>query len=104
MTKVKALRHGEIAFVSIPELPKGLKQEDTKVIVTGSHGNSHTFDNGKLYFKKESDHVIGYFEAKNTTLFHAEHGKDGKASLPNGVYQLRKQTEHTPSGLVPVID
>ena len=54
-------------------------------------------------------HVFGYFMAKNTTLLHADHGEKTKASLkkarlPNGIYELRKQTEHTPQGLVPVRD
>jgi hypothetical protein len=100
----KCWRHGEVAFCEIKKLPAKLKQADTKTIVRGSHGNSHSFDNGKLYFKKDGEHIIGYFVAKNTTLFHAEHGKNGEAKLPDGVYEMRKQTEHTPAGLIPVVD
>jgi hypothetical protein len=102
MTKV--YRHGEIAFVKIDKLPTGLVQSKTKTIMRGSHGNSHDFDNGKLYLKKIDDYIFGYFVAKDTTLFHPDHGKNKKANLPNGVYELRKQNEFTPAGLVPVTD
>ena len=100
----KAYRHGEICFLSIDKLPKGLKETKTKIIETGSHGNSHTFDNGKIYLKKEGQFVIGYFKAKNTSLFHPEHSPKGEAKLPDGSYQILKQAEHTPAGLLPVID
>ena len=100
-----AYRHGEICFLKIAKLPKGLQKEKTNVLASGSHGNSHTFNNGKLYLKKEDEFVLGYFVAKDTSLIHPEHSpKIGDARLPNGVYQLRKQHEHTPEGLIPVID
>ena len=104
----KCYRHGEICFVKIDKLPNGLKKENSKIIVKGSHGHDHTFDTGKLYFKKENDFVIGYFVSENTTLFHEEHGEGKgllkKAKLPNGIYEIRKQQEYTPEGLKPVID
>jgi hypothetical protein len=103
----KAFRHGEISFIKISDLPEGLKQEKSKVIMQGSHNNSHSFDNGKLYFKKVYAYVFGYFIAKNTTLFHPDHGKGKglkKSKLPNGIYELRKQQEFTPAGLVPIKD
>ncbi len=102
--KTKCIRHGEICFKKMSKLPKDLVESTTKEIVKGSHGNSHTFDNGKLYFKKVDDYVFGYFVAKNTTLFHAEHGRDGKAKLLNGIYELRKQNEWINSELRQVID
>ena len=104
MIKQKIYRHGEIAFLQIAKLPKGLKEEKTKILMSGSHGNSHTFDNGKLYLKKENDFVFGYFVAKDTSLIHPEHSPNGEAKLPNGIYQLIKQQEFTPQGLVPIID
>lgn len=70
----------------------------------GQTGNSHLFDNGSIFLKEVNQYVFGYFKAKNTTLFHPEHGKDGKAKLPDGLYELRRQVEYTPNGLVPVID
>lgn len=104
----KAFRHGEIAFLTIEQLPKGLKQTKTKVIIQGSHGNPHSFDNGKLYLRNEESHTLGYFVAKDTTLFHPDHGSGKgalkKARLPNGVYQILQQHEVTPKGLIPVVD
>lgn len=101
----KAFRHGEILFKLIDKLPKGLKETKSNVFATGSHGNSHTFDNGKLYLKQDGDYIFGYFVAKDTNLFHPEHSaKIGDAKLPDGIYELRKQNEHTPEGLVQVFD
>jgi hypothetical protein len=103
----KAFRHGEIAFIKISDLPEGLKQEKSKVIMQGSHNNSHSFDNGKLYFKKVDTYIFGYFMAKNTILFHPDHGAGKgikKAKLPDGIYELRKQQEFINSELKPVID
>jgi len=101
----KVYRHGEILLRKISKLPTGLKESKTNVIMSGSHANSHTFNNGKLYLKKENDFVFGYFRAKDTSLLHPEHSpKIGDAKIPDGNYELRKQQEHTPSGLVPIID
>lgn len=106
--KQKIYRHGEIGFLKIKSLPKDLKEEKTNVIVKGSHGNSHSFRGGKIYFKNEGTYAIGYLRAKNTTLLHPEHGETQgslrEAKLPDGNYQILKQQEFTPSGLVPVID
>lgn len=105
--KTKAYRHGEIAFCPIKRLPGGLKQEISKIIVQGSHGNSHKYDNGKLYLKNVNSYIFGYFIAKNTTLFHPDHGEGEKikeVKLPDGIYEIRKQQEFINSELKPVID
>jgi hypothetical protein len=108
MNKQKAYRHGEIAFVEIKKLPKGLTQEKTQEFLKGSHGHSHSFDNGELYLKKENDWVFGYFVAKNTTLKHVEHG-EGKgrlktAKLPDGAYELRRGAEVVNKELKQIVD
>ncbi len=103
--KQKAYRHGEILLLKIDKLPKGLKASTSKLIMQGSHSNSHTINNGKLYFKKEGDFVFGYLVAKNTSLLHTEHSPKVKdAKIEDGIYQLLKQNEYTPQGLIPVID
>lgn len=106
---MKAYRHGEIAFIKIRKLPENLDETKQKEFIKGSHGNPHTFDKGKLYLKEEDEFVFGYFEAKDTTLFHNEHGeiKKGKlkaARLPDSVYQLRRQNEIINEELRQVID
>lgn len=101
----KVFRHGEICLLSISKLPTGLKETKTNILMRGSHGHDHTFVGGKFYEKKENDFVFGYFKAKDTSLLHPEHSpKIGDAKLPDGNYQLLKQNEYTPAGLVPVID
>lgn len=104
--KQQGYRHGEIALIKVTEIPEGLVPSQTKVFMTGSHGNDHSIDNGTLYLlEKPEGFVFGYLEAKNTSLYHPEHKeKDGKASIDDGFYKLVKQQEHTPDGLIPVID
>lgn len=103
-----AYRHGEIAFVKIDKLPTNLTETKQKEFLKGSHGNPHTFDNGSLYLKNVDSNVFGYFVAKNTTLFHKEHGegndKPREAKLPNGTYELRRQVEFINDEMKQVID
>lgn len=106
--KNQAFRHGEIAFIKINSLPEGLNKSNQKEFLKGSHGNPHTFDNGELYLKNVDDNIFGYFVAKDTKLKHPEHGegkgKTKEASLPNGVYELRRQTEWINSEMKQIID
>ena len=105
MDKKQAYRHGEVLFVEVVELPTGIKETKTSVVAKGNTGNSHSFTGGKIYLLEQpKDFVFGYFVAKNTTLLHNEHGKNGKAKLPDGTYELRRQQEFTAEGLKPVID
>ena len=101
-------RHGEILFVKITKLPTGLKQAQTDTLMVGSNNNPHTFKGGKFYKEEVGDYIFGYFQVKDTKLYHPEHGKGkGKlkvAKLPDGNYELRRQVEFTPEGLRPVID
>lgn len=99
--KNQLIRHGDLALKLINSLPADLTETKTKVLITGSHGNHHTIDKGKVYFKKVDDFVFGYLFAKKTTLDHPEHGK---VKLTDGVYELRKQNEIRHDGLKPVID
>lgn len=111
--KQKAYRHGEIAFVSIKKLPVSYGEKvKSKKFLVGSHGNPHTYDNGELFLTKEGDvdNIFGYFIAKNTTLFHKQHGSRKNASdlktakLPNGIYELRRQVEIVNEEMKPIID
>lgn len=106
--KTQCYRHGEICFEIIKELPTGLKKEKQKEIKKGSHGNSHSYDKGELYFKNENEYIFGYFVAKDTTLTHPEHGEGGgklrKAKLPDNIYRLRHAVERVNGELKQVID
>ena len=104
MKKQQAYRHGEILLLKIDKLPKGLELSNSKIIMTGSHGNNHSVDQGKLYFKQD-DTSFGYLVAKDTNLLHPEHSPSiGDAKIKNSVYKLIKQQEYTPDGLIPIID
>ena len=76
MNKAKVIRHGDLCLVyeengEAIKLPEGLKKSDSKVLLIGSGGNSHTYDNGEFYPTPEKDFVIGYFVAfSNTKFFH----------------------------------
>lgn len=108
--KVKAVRHGEILFVPVKSLPRGLKKATTNIIMRGSGDNPHKVTGADIYFKKDGDYVFGYLKAKRgAKLLHPEHGikKVGglmEAPLKSGIYQMRKQLEVTNEGLKPVID
>lgn len=102
--KQKAYRHGEIMLLKVSKLPAGLKISDQKTFMVGSHGNSHSVNQGKIYFKEDGI-SFGYLVAKDTILLHPEHKDEtGGAKIPNGVYKLIKQQEYTPDGLIPIID
>lgn len=108
---MKNIRHGDLALIGVDKLPDGLKAADTKVLMTGSHGNDHTFDKGVFYPKVEENFVIGYFVAhKGCKLYHPEHGErvKGKTLLEThineGIYELKRQVEDTHAGMKPVID
>lgn len=106
---MKNYRHGDLCFIGIKRIPEGLEKSDTKILMTGSNGNDHSFDNGEFYPKRENNFVFGYLAADNTTLSHPDHGKDAVngikyAKISDGIYQLRNQVEDTHSDMVQVAD
>ena len=104
------IRHGDLSLIGIKELPKDLKPTKTKILMVGSGGNNHSIDNGKVYLKNEDEFVFGYLEAKDTRLYHIEHGKKIKGrnlkeiEIEDGFYQLRRQNEMTHQGMRQVVD
>lgn len=101
--KKQGYRHGEIVFELIDKLPEGLELSKSKSFLIGSHGNSHTYDNGKLYLKNEGIYIFGYFVSKNTKLYHTEHSPKG-AKIEDGIYRLRRAVEFINGELRIVID
>jgi hypothetical protein len=106
------IRHGDLGLIGIEKLPEGLTASKSKVLMTGSHGNNHSFTgNGTFYPHEEVKgtlRVVGYFEAREgTMLTHLDHGpkKRGLREVPvEGLFQVRKQTEDTHAGMRPVED
>lgn len=110
MKKLKVDRHGDLVFVPVKSIPKGLKKSTKTVLLqSGSSGNPHSFQGGTYYPHVDGMYIIGYLVAKNTKLYHPEHGYKKvenlkEAKLPDGKYQIRRQVEKTHEGLRPVID
>lgn len=110
MDKKLCYRHGDLCLVEVDKIPEGLKKSSSRVLMRGSNNNAHTYDNGDFYPVKEGQFVFGYFRAKDTTLFHKEHGKKIKgkqlrdAKIKDTTYQLRSQCEDTNEGMKPVVD
>lgn len=105
--KKQVWRHGEVFLVLVDSIPKkGVKKSISKTFMVGSHGHNHDIDNGEIYFLDEKEEfVFGYLKAKNTNLIHEEHKDEtGSAKIPDGNYQLIKQQEITPKGLIPIRD
>jgi hypothetical protein len=108
MKKIKAYRHGEILFCEVKEIPREAKFKKTNTLLVGSGSNPHTFKGGRFY-NYNSGIIFGYFEAKNTKLYHKEHGNKQvgglrEAILSDGIYELRRGQEFISSELKPIID
>ncbi|MCL4399770.1 hypothetical protein M1506_00645 [Patescibacteria group bacterium] len=101
MENLKKYRHGDLALIGIEKLPDGLKKAKTKVIIQSSGGNAHSIDKGDIYFKDVDEYIFGYLVAKNTSLYHKEHGEKRTdkslkvARINDGVYKLCRQNEKT---------
>jgi hypothetical protein len=107
---LKNYRHGDLALIGVADMPKGLKASTSKILMTGSGGNNHVFDNGKFYPRTDGL-VVGYLKATTRTrLWHPDHGKavEGsklrQARIAAGIYECRRQQEDTHEGMKPVID
>lgn len=101
---METIRQGDILLVKIDKLPDGLEPSDIKTFLeNGSGGNPHSFEGGVFYPKNEDDFILGYFESKNTKIYHAEHSPNWD-SIPDGVWQVRRQNEETIEGLKAVVD
>lgn len=102
-------RHGDLAIIEVKKVPKEAVKSLSKELMRGSGNHPHTFDNGQFYTLEGDDFVIGYLKAKDTTLYHLEHGEDvGKslreAKIDDGIYELRRQVEYTNEGMRQVED
>ena len=106
------LRHGDLAFIQVKELPKGLIKSSSKVFMKGSNNNNHTYDAGDWYPTTipGDNFTIGFFVSKKTTLFHVEHGMKIKGQelritgIDDQVSRLARQNQDTHAGMVPVLD
>ena len=106
---LKAIRHGDLALVKVDKLPEGLTASTTRTLMQGVNKNNHDVHGGTVYLAEVDQFAFGYLVAgDNCTLIHPDHGA-GKgplktATLPAGVYELRRQFEETHEAFKPVID
>ena len=105
------IRHGDMALIGIDTLPDGLEASADDVLMKGSGGNDHKVRSGVFFPKTLGVHVIGYLQANpGCHLLHPDHGASQSgselksANVPPGLYEVRRQTEDTHSGMVPVVD
>jgi hypothetical protein len=109
-SKIIPIRHGDLVFVPIAKIPRGLKKDTTGILLqTGSSGHPHSYKAGTFYPRVEGDYNLGYLNAKNTKLYHFEHGDTDvgglrEAELPDDKYEVRRQVEQTQDGMRPVMD
>ena len=103
-------RHGDLGLIGVGQLPEGLTASKSKVLMTGSGGNDHTFNVGTFYPNNDGQ-VVGYLKAVDgTKLLHPVHGilvegqKLREAVIWTGVYKCVRQGEQTHDGMRPVED
>lgn len=107
---MKVFRHGDLALISVESLPNGVKASESRTLMRGSHGNNHDIAKGGTFYpKEEGQFVLGYLKASaGCCLLHPDHGEgEGAvrtASIPKGVYELRRQFEHRHEEMRQVID
>lgn len=102
-------RQGDLAYIKIDKLPESSVEplNSGTIFSGGTGGHNHEFKGGNFYPVQE-ENVIGYLEAKDTTLLHPEHGEgEGsmkKGAIADGIYKVVRQVEQTHEGMVPVVD
>lgn len=103
-------RQGDLGYLKVKSLPKKLNTsfEAGTIFSGGTGGHDHDFKGGKFYPVSDEENVVGYLDAKNTTLLHPEHGEGSGAvktgTIEDGLYKIVRQVEQTHQGMVPVID
>ena len=104
-------RHGDLCLIGANKLPDGLKAIKSNVLMTGSGGNDHVVKGGTIYPVENQPFIVGYLVASGgAKLLHLDHGKVVKGgglrsvSIPEGVYELRRQHEESHDSMRPVVD
>ena len=96
-------RQGDIFFIPINTLPDNIEKVEDGIIARGeATGHTHRISD----MKKAILYAVGinmYLKVlKETEIIHEEHKPI--TILPEGIYEIRKQVEYTPSGLRRVED
>lgn len=93
-------RQGDIAAIKIDKLPKGLKKKKDNVLVhSDSTMHDHTLVKGIVYKNKEGK-LFADVPSKTQIVHTADHNP---VDLPKGVYEIRRQVQHSYGDLVQVV-
>jgi hypothetical protein len=90
------LRQGDILFIKVDKLPEKRTPKADRVVALGEvTGHSHRVVGGNLF---ESDFGMFVESDGDTEIVHDEHGP---ITLPEGIFQVRRQVEFTESAAAP---
>ena len=103
MTKLKVgdqpARQGDLLLITLDKLPKGLKKKRDKILVhSDSTQHDHTLVKGTVYTRGEKIYIN---VPQDTQIVHTE--DHGPVNVPKGVYEVRRQVQHTIGDMVEVV-
>lgn len=92
-------RQGDVLFVKVDSLPKGLKKQASDVIVEGeTTGHAHRLVNGSIRASATAMFLVCQATAQ---VMHEEHAT---VKLPPAIYQVIRQREYSPEAIRTVAD
>lgn len=92
-------RQGDLLFIKINELPKGLKKIRGNVIVRGeATGHTHQLGGGDIF--SDNKGLLYLVVLKKGLITHQEHKP---IKLSKGLYKVQRQREYTNKDAVKVV-
>lgn len=96
----KQYRQGDVYVLKIDKLPKGLKKKNTNVLVhSDSTLHDHTLVKGTVYVDKTGK-MYADVPSKTQIVHTADHDP---IDIPKGVYEIRRQIQHTMGDMTQVV-
>ena len=93
-------RQGDILFIKLDKLPKGLKEQESKILVYGeATGHAHRLQEGSVFTNK--DGLLYLVLSKASKIVHEEHKP---IKLEKGLWGVVRQREYHPEEIRTVID
>lgn len=92
-------RQGDLYFIKINSLPKGLRKQKTGALVHSDTTNhTHLLTKGDFLISKEGKMYLNL--KTNSTVVHEEHGVN---KLDKGLYEVRRQRHLLREDLISVV-
>ena len=103
MSVSKLARQGDILFVKIDKLPKGLKKSMDRIVAHGEvTGHAHRVAESEGVALLENEQGDKFVQADGDwQIVHDEHGP---ITLEKGVWEARRQREYSPEAIRRVAD